>query len=423
MNLHRCAAAVLALVLTANLTSCAAKQEPSSQVFPAENAASGTAAVSSSEAEHTPADLSGTVSVSDLRTLVSEANRADYDFTDKALEYLVQIGENYPNRNALDKGTHDAFSSWLIGELEACGYASGQIEEQPFSQTSLYDGVVKGRNIILTVPGQTNAGQIIVGAHYDGDGAGDNGSGVALLLATAAGLAGTTPQLTIRYIFFDAEEEGMLGSKYYAEHMSEEEIASTVYMINLDALAFGDFCNIYGGIYGDDYDADYIAVVEGEPLPEPEHTEGYDFAANAAETLGFRVYRTTDLDGYYAEHGRGMDPEDAFFTNPWTNANPAPMNMIAPSPATFGASDHTGFAVRGIPYIYFEATNWWAEGSDPAVAFTGYPETYDTALGDGGQFMNTEYDTLAQLEQLFPGRAEQHYRLFSPLLSALLLVG
>ena len=36
--------------------------------------------------------------------------------------------------------------------------------------------------------------------------------------------------------------------------------------------------------------------------------------------------------------------------------------------------------------------------------------------------MNTDYDTLEQLEQCFPGRAEQHYRMFSPLLSALLLV-
>ena len=36
--------------------------------------------------------------------------------------------------------------------------------------------------------------------------------------------------------------------------------------------------------------------------------------------------------------------------------------------------------------------------------------------------MNTEYDTLENLRELFAGRAEQHYRLFSPLLSALLLV-
>ena len=204
--------------------------------------------------------------------------------------------------------------------------------------------------------------------------------------------------------------------------MSGEEIASTLYMINLDALAFGDFCNLYGGIFGDSYNSDFIAVNEDEPLPEPEQTEAYEFAAGTAEKLGFKVYRPADLDGYYDRNGRGMEVEDgAFFTNPWTAAHPAPENMLAPSPAAFGASDHAPFAELGIPYIYFEATNWWAKGSDPWSAYTGYPETYDETLGDGGQFMNTRFDTLETLDRIFPGRAEQHYRQYSPLLSALLL--
>ena len=35
--------------------------------------------------------------------------------------------------------------------------------------------------------------------------------------------------------------------------------------------------------------------------------------------------------------------------------------------------------------------------------------------------MNTDYDTLENLNECFPGRAEKHYRLYSPLLSGLLL--
>ena len=41
--------------------------------------------------------------------------------------------------------------------------------------------------------------------------------------------------------------------------------------------------------------------------------------------------------------------------------------------------------------------------------------------GVGGQFMNTDYDTLENLIRFFPHRAENHYRMYSPLLSALLL--
>ncbi len=361
-----------------------------------------------------------------LKSLVTAANRADYDFTEKALEYLDFIGENYPDRDGTG-GAHDAFGDWLLAELAAFGYDPAQIEAQPFSGQSLYGDPVQGRNIVLTIPGKREAGQIIAGAHYDGTGVGDNGSGVALLLAAAAGLTHAEPEYTLRLIFFDREEEGKVGSRAYAGQMSDEEVASTLYMVNLDSLAFGDFCNLYGGVYGDDYDVDYLAIVEGEEIerPQPRQLEGYEFAADTAEQLGFRVYRPEDLDGYYAANGRGMEPEDgAFFTNPWTYAHPAPQNMefMGPSPTVIGASDHAPFAVRGIPYICFEASNWWAEGGDDMTRYMGYTETGDASKGDGGQFMNTDYDTLENLRTLFPGRAEQHYRLFSPLLSALLLV-
>lgn len=360
--------------------------------------------------------------ISGLTTPVNGDNRSEYDFTDKAMEYIDIIGTEYPDRSTTIP--HDCFNDWLIDELGNMGYSPEQIERQSFMGSGMYASEdIKCTNVILTVPGEDPTRQIIVGGHYDGDGVGDNGSGVALMLANAAGLAGVTPKVTVKFVFFDHEEEGMIGSSYYASHMSDEEVQSTIYMINIDAILFGDFCNIYGGAFGSAYGPSGMFYIEGEALGEPYATEGYEFATDLAESLGFKVYRPADLDGYFADNGQGMDPEEAFFTNPWTNANPAPVNMMAPSPCAFCASDHAGFAARGIPYIYFEATNWWAEGNSEYLAYTGYPETYDATVGDGGMFMNTEYDTLDQLSSLFPGRAEQHMHMYSPLLSALLLAG
>ncbi len=374
--------------------------------------------------DDTSPQVDAVVPISSLGSRVSREDAARYDFTEQALGYLTTIGERFPCRDLLDdQGQHDAFVDWLVSELVACGYPEDQIEEQRFEIEGV--GGMQGRNIVLTVPGTSPVGQVVVGAHYDGSGIGDNGSGAALLLATAAGLVDETPQLTIKYVFFDGEEEGMLGSAHFAELMTPEEVAATAYMVNLDSLAFGDFCHVYGGVYGDDYGMGDIALVEGEPLGEPRQTEGYDFAADVAEDLGIEVLRTAQLDGLYEQRGQGMDVsegEGLLLTNPWTDAHPAPENMVAPSPATIGASDHVPFAARGIPYIYFEATNWWAEGAYSYYAYTGYVETYDTSLGDGGMFMNTEFDTPEELERLFPGRAGEHYRLYSPLLSALLLV-
>ena len=312
--------------------------------------------------------ISEKILLSDLKSVVTETNRSDYDFTENALDYLSTISESYPDRSITDDETdnlHDAFGNWLITELTACGYNPEQIEEQTFSGESIFEEHVQGRNIILTLPGKKE-GQIIAGAHYDGSGIGDNGSGTALLLAAAVNLVDTAPEYTIKIIFFDREEEGKVGSRYYAGQMTDEEVSSTLYMINCDALAFGDFCNIYGGIYGDDYDSDFMSFVEGEEAAEPDvdQLEGYELATATAEHLGFQVLRTEDLDGYFEANGHGMEPqEETFFTNPWTYEHPAPVNkeILVPSPATFGASDHAPFAVRGIPYIYFEATNWWAK--------------------------------------------------------------
>ena len=74
-------------------------------------------------------------------------------------------------------------------ELKSFGYDPAQIEAQPFSGESLFGDPVQGRNIVLTIPGRRDDRQIIVGAHYDGTGIGDNGSGVALLLVERADAA------------------------------------------------------------------------------------------------------------------------------------------------------------------------------------------------------------------------------------------
>ena len=79
-----------------------------------------------------------------LTTAVTKENRSNYDFTEKALEYLTAIGENYPDRSGAEDGTddaHDAFGNWLMEELVRCGYDPAQIEEQAYGQNESRDDV------------------------------------------------------------------------------------------------------------------------------------------------------------------------------------------------------------------------------------------------------------------------------------------
>ncbi|MBR4942393.1 MAG: M28 family peptidase, partial [Clostridia bacterium] len=236
---------------------------------------------------------------------------------------------------------------------------------------------ITGSNIVVTKQGKSDK-QIIVGAHYDGDGTGDNGSGIALNLITAMNLFNVETEYTIKFVFFDAEEYGLYGSTAYANDMTEEEIANTLYMINMDSLVCGDYCYLYGGVQDD----------ENQTVTE---TEAYDNAMEVAETLGLE-----------------------FKSNPWTYENPAP-GYDAPdyaAPSTGDWSDHVGFKNVGIKYVYFEATNWDIPG--PYAEYDGYGETYLI-----GMLMNTKNDYLEYIESYFPGRILSHLTQFSTLLNAL----
>jgi hypothetical protein len=176
----------------------------------------------------------------------------------------------------------------------------------------------------------------------------------------------------------------------------------------MDSLAFGDYCNIYGGEVG----------ILGNII----RTSGYEAAMARAGELGFQTYTTEDLDGYYAAHQAGPVPvENALYTNPWTKKNPSLENFDYPSPTTGGWSDQTPFSDLGIPYIYFEATNWYAAGDGGEWAYTGYFDTAETDIGQYGMFMNTEYDNLENLETYFPDRAQAHFALYGPLMASLVL--
>ena len=233
-------------------------------------------------------------------------------------------------------------------------------------------------NIIVTKPGKTDK-TIIVGAHYDGTGSGDNGSSVALALTTAQHFYGVETEYTIQFVFFTAEEYGLYGSKAYVNAMTEEQIANTLYMINMDSLVCGDYCYLYGGVQDDDNQ-----VVTA--------TEAYVNAMAMATEAGLE-----------------------FKSNPWTWENPAP-GYDSPdyaSPSTGDWSDHAPFKNAGITYLYFEATNWDIPG--PYAEYDGYGETYLV-----GMLMNTPNDYVEYIETYFPGRPMAHLTQFSTLLNLLL---
>jgi Zn-dependent M28 family amino/carboxypeptidase len=120
----------------------------------------------------------------------------------------------------------------------------GELRDTPGQTTlRLQAGVrtERTRNVIAQTTTGSTSDVVMVGAHLDsvpeGPGINDNGSGVAAVLETALQL-GVDPDVrnAVRFGFWGAEEQGLLGSMDYVESLDEEQLKDISLYLNFDML-------------------------------------------------------------------------------------------------------------------------------------------------------------------------------------------
>ena len=122
---------------------------------------------------------------------------------------------------------------------------------------------------------------VVVGAHLDsvpaGPGINDDGSGTATLLAQAQELASGHYKLRnkIRFMWFGAEENGLVGSSYYASNLSQAEVDKIDVMLDYDMLSSANYVR---GVYDGDGNAapDNPAGPEGSGKVEQVFDDWFD---------------------------------------------------------------------------------------------------------------------------------------------------
>lgn len=121
--------------------------------------------------------------------------------------------------------------NYIVGRLEALGVAPSSMGRlQPWEATGRTRAgprTFNGVNIIGVIPGtRVSDKYIVVTAHYDHvgtndgqifNGADDNASGVATMLALAADLKRQAPEHSVIIVALDGEERGLLGAKHFVE--------------------------------------------------------------------------------------------------------------------------------------------------------------------------------------------------------------
>jgi Zn-dependent M28 family amino/carboxypeptidase len=126
--------------------------------------------------------------------------------------------------------------------------------------------VKRSRNVIAQTTTGNPDNVVMAGAHLDsvpaGPGINDNGSGTATLLETAVRLGGA-PAVTnaVRFAFWGAEEEGLIGSTRYVMGLSEADRLKIALYLNLDMVASPNAAYLA-------YDGDNSDNVGAGPGPE-----------------------------------------------------------------------------------------------------------------------------------------------------------
>jgi aminopeptidase S len=143
-----------------------------------------------------------------------------------------------------------ASADYVANQLRAAGY---NVTVQSF-QVQLPLGATKTTSNVIAETGTGDpAHTIVVGAHLDSKkspGINDNGSGVASVLEIARQMSklGIQPDNRVRFAFWGAEEIGLLGSKYYVNHLSPQQLDAIEMNLNFDHIASTNYVRfVYDG--------------------------------------------------------------------------------------------------------------------------------------------------------------------------------
>ena len=121
-------------------------------------------------------------------------------------------------------------------------------------------------NVIAEMPGKNPNNVVMSGAHLDsvieGPGINDNGSGSAALLETALLMGNLNLQNTLRFGWWAAEEQGLVGSADYVAGLSQAERDRIALYMNYDMVGSPNYIFMV-------YDADQstFPAPEGVPIP------------------------------------------------------------------------------------------------------------------------------------------------------------
>jgi aminopeptidase Y len=124
-------------------------------------------------------------------------------------------------------------------------------------KTENFRGLATAHNVLAETATGNPDNVVVIGSHLDsvnaGPGINDNGSAIGAMLETAKQLGRTRVANKVRFAWWGAEESGLVGSTYYVNTLSAEDLGRIALYLNFDIVASPNF--VYFVYDGDDSDA------------------------------------------------------------------------------------------------------------------------------------------------------------------------
>lgn len=353
---------------------------------------------------------STTASASSPKSTIQYHTLADFPTVDPNYIYnqLFYMVTNFQHREAgydnnlpVNVNGHDEFASYWSQELmrDVAGFGA-QVRRDAFNVAGWQDrpATVPAINVEVTVPGVTHPEQVVViGCHYDGEAistqsANDDSSGCAIELGVARAMGmywrshHTYPARTLRFVIFDAEEQGLYGSFHYLNSTVNGDTKNIVAMFNEEqsGIAYplrylGKMANPLLPFYVDMSPLNKSQLYPNQDkLTQQQRASITTFRAlmQQAVTPVFAQFQALGYQTLTYHSDNNQDVTQPVFI-------PSQLNNLHLEDDTLGGSDQIPFTLAGLPCATFAGNSTYYDTNPPPWSYP-FDQKEDTI-----QLMNT----------------------------------
>ncbi len=351
-----------------------------------------------------------TASASSPKSTIQDHTLADFPTVDPNYIYnqLFYMVTNFQHREAgydnnlpVNVNGHDEFANYWSQELmrDVAGFGA-QVRRDAFNVAGWQQrpATVPAFNVEVTVPGVTHPEQVVViGCHYDGEAistqsANDDGSGCAIELGVARAMAmywrshHTYPARTLRFVIFDAEEQGLYGSFHYLNSTVNGDTKNIVAMFNEEqsGIAYplrylGKLANPLLPFYVDMSPLNKSQLYPNQnKLTQQQRTNITTFRVlmQQAVTPVFAQFQALGYQTLTYHSDNNQDVTQPVFI-------PSQLNNLHLEDDTLGGSDQIPFTLAGLPCATFAGNSTYYDTNPPPWSYP-FDQKEDTI-----QLMNT----------------------------------